>query len=193
MRPLKLTISGFGSYAEKTVIDFEKLGASGLYLITGDTGSGKTTIFDAITYALYGKASGDAREVKMLRSKYAKPETPTEVELVFSNAGAQYVIKRNEEYMRPDLRSKTRGVLVKQTAGVTLKLPGGKIVEKKDDVKAEIENIICVNENQFKQIAMIAQGDFAKFLRAGTPDRIKLFRHVFNTGIYDELQTRLKK
>ena len=87
MRPLKLTMSAFGPYAGSTTVDFEKLGSSGIYLITGDTGAGKTTIFDAVTFALFGEASGDSREPTMLRSKYAAPETPTEVELVFSNGG----------------------------------------------------------------------------------------------------------
>ena len=101
MRPIKLTVSAFGPYAGKTVLDLDKLGENGLYLITGDTGAGKTTIFDAITYALYGEASGDNREPSMFRSKYAEATTPTEVELVFSYAGKTYTVKRNPEYERP--------------------------------------------------------------------------------------------
>ena len=104
MRPLKLTMSAFGPYAGKTELDLDALGENGLYLITGDTGAGKTTIFDAITFALYGEASGDNREVSMFRSKYANPETPTEVELVFLNGGKTYKIKRNPEYDRPKTR-----------------------------------------------------------------------------------------
>ena len=95
MRPLKLVMSAFGPYAGRTEVDFEKLGQSGLYLITGDTGAGKTTIFDAITFALYGKASGEQREAGMFRSKYADPETPTEVELVFAYGGKTYTVRRN--------------------------------------------------------------------------------------------------
>ena len=105
MRPIKLTMSAFGPYASQTILDLDKLGTSGLYLITGDTGAGKTTIFDAITFALYGEASGDNRESTMFRSKYANADTPTEVELTFVYAGKEYYIKRNPEYERP----KTRG------------------------------------------------------------------------------------
>ena len=104
MRPINLTVSAFGPYAGNTVLDLDKLGASGLYLITGDTGAGKTTIFDAITYALYGEASGDNRDASMFRSKYAEATTPTEVELVFSYAGKTYTVKRNPEYDRPKSR-----------------------------------------------------------------------------------------
>ena len=100
MRPLKLTIAGFGPYAETQVLDFETLGKSGLYLITGDTGAGKTTIFDAITYALFGTASGNNRSADMLRSKYVKPTDPTFVELLFEYKGKQYTIRRNPEYFR---------------------------------------------------------------------------------------------
>lgn len=95
MRPIKLTVSAFGPYAGKTILEMDKLGENGLYLITGDTGAGKTTIFDAITYALYGEASGENREPSMFRSKYAEATTPTEVELVFSCAGKTYTVKRN--------------------------------------------------------------------------------------------------
>lgn len=104
MRPIKLTMTGFGPYAKETTVDFEKLGEKGLYLITGDTGAGKTTIFDAITYALFGKASGDNRAEDMLRSKYADIGTPTEVTLVFEYAGKRYTVKRSPEYERPKKR-----------------------------------------------------------------------------------------
>ena len=100
MRPIKLVMSAFGPYAGRTEVDFEKLGTNGLYLITGDTGAGKTTIFDAIAYALYGEASGDLRDSSMLRSKYAELDTPTEVELVFAYDGKEYNVKRNPEYER---------------------------------------------------------------------------------------------
>lgn len=190
MRPVKLTMSAFGPYAEKTVLNLDKLGTSGLYLITGDTGAGKTTIFDAITYALYGEPSGDTRKVSMLRSKYAKPDVPTEVELVFSYGGKEYIVKRNPEYERP----KTRGEgFTKQLAEATLEYPDGHGVTKDKYVTKAIENIIGIDRSQFMQISMIAQGDFLKLLHASTDDRIKIFRQIFRTNLYGDLQNRLKE
>ena len=120
LRPLKLTISAFGPYAGREELDMERLGNGGLYLITGDTGAGKTTIFDAITFALYGTASGENREAFMLRSKYALADMPTEVELTFQHAGKEYFVKRNPEYERP---AKRGGGMTKQTAGAEFRYP----------------------------------------------------------------------
>ena len=190
MRPIKLTVSAFGPYAGKTVLDLDKLGENGLYLITGDTGAGKTTIFDAITYALYGEASGDNREPSMFRSKYAEATTPTEVELVFSYAGKTYTVKRNPEYERP----KSRGEgFTTQKAEVQLKYPDGRVVTKQRDVDNAIRDIMGINRSQFLQIAMIAQGDFLKLLFAPTEERKKIFRQIFKTQLYQDLQERLKK
>lgn len=190
MRPIKLTLSAFSSYSQKTVLDLDKLGESGLYLITGDTGAGKTTIFDAITYALYGEPSCDIREVSMLRSKNAKPETPTEVELVFSYGGKEYTVKRNPEYERP----KTRGEgLTKQPADATLIYPDGRVITKSSDVTKAIEEISGINRNQFMRISMIAQGEFRKLLDATTEERINIFRHIFKTGLYETLQEKLSQ
>ena len=190
MRPIKLTVSAFGPYAGRTVLDLDKLGANGLYLITGDTGAGKTTIFDAITYALYGEASGDNREPSMFRSKYAEADTPTEVELVFSYAEKTYTVKRNPEYDRP----KSRGDgFTTQKAEAQLQYPDGRVVTKQRDVDNAIRDIMGINRSQFLQIAMIAQGDFLKLLLAPTEDRKKIFRQIFKTQLYQDLQDRLKR
>ena len=146
MRPLNLTMSAFGPYAGQTTVDFSVLGTSGLYLITGDTGAGKTTIFDAITYALYGEASGESRESSMLRSKYAAPETPTFVELTFLNGGKTYTVRRNPEYTRP----KTRGTgTTVQKADAELTMPDGRIITKARDVTAAVTDIVGVDREQF--------------------------------------------
>lgn len=190
MRPLKLTLSAFGPYAGKTVLDLEKFGDKGLYLITGDTGAGKTTIFDAITYALYGEASGENREPAMFRSKYALPETPTEVKLEFLYDGKRYTVKRNPEYERP----KTRGEgFTIQKADAELHCPDGRVITKPREVDREINDIMGINRDQFLQIAMIAQGDFLKLLLSTTDERKKVFRQIFKTELFESLQERLKK
>lgn len=190
MRPIKLKISAFGPYAGITEIDMTRLGNKGLYLITGDTGAGKTTIFDAICFALYGSASGDIRENSMLRSKYADAETPTEVELEFANKGQIFHIKRNPEYMRPAKRGNGE---TKQNASAELIMPDGTVITKEKAVTEKIREIIGVDRNQFSQIAMIAQGDFLKLLLAETKDRQKIFREIFKTGYYQILQDKLKE
>lgn len=189
MRPIKLIMSAFGPYAGRTEVDFEKLGASGLYLITGDTGAGKTTIFDAIAFALFGEASGDLRESSMLRSKYADLDTPTEVELKFLSGGKIYEVKRNPEYER---KAKKGGGVTVQKADAALTLPDGKVITKVKDVNTAITEIIGVDRNQFSQIAMIAQGDFRKLLIADTKERREIFRKIFKTDRYRILQDRIK-
>ena len=190
MRPLKLTISGFGPYAGTQELDFSRLGTGGLYLITGDTGAGKTTIFDAITYALFGEASGDSRDASMLRSKYAAPDAPTYVELTFDYGGKSYQVKRSPEYTR----AKTRGTgNTKQAATAELIYPDGNVVTKLKEVNTAIRDIIGLTRAQFSQIAMISQGDFRKLLQAGTEERQKIFRDIFRTKFYDLLQSKLKE
>lgn len=189
MRPLELTISAFSSYAGRTVLDMEKLGTGGLYLITGETGAGKTTIFDAVTFALYGVPSGSTRNSNMLRSKYADPDTPTEVELKFAYDGKIYKIRRNPEYERP---AKKGGGFTKQRAEAELTLPDGKVISRVRDVDAAVKNIMGVDQEQFSQIAMIAQGDFLKLLTAATETREEIFRKIFGTSLYRGIQDSLK-
>lgn len=189
MRPLKLTMRAFGPYAGENVLDLERLGEGGLYLITGDTGAGKTTIFDAITFALYGQASGDIREPGMFCSKYAKPGTPTEVELTFSYGGKVYTVRRNPKY----LRAKTRGEgFTEEGANAELHCPGNRVITKTAEVDEEIRNIMGITREQFMRIAMIAQGDFLKLLNASTDERGEIFRQIFKTGPYRILQDKLK-
>lgn len=189
MRPLKLTISAFGPYADCTVIDLEQLGTNGLYLIAGDTGAGKTTIFDAIVFALFGEASGTTRKnTKNFRSDYAKPETPTFVEMDFEYAGRKYTVKRNPEYIRP--RHKGGGE-TKEAASATLKKPDGSSVSRETAVNKALLDILHLTCEQFRQIAMIAQGDFMKLLLSTTEERQKIFRHIFKTNLYERLQKRL--
>ena len=190
MRPEKLTISAFGPYADKTEIDFSKLGEGGLYLITGDTGAGKTTIFDAITFALYGQASGQVRDSAMFRSKYADTATETFVELEFSYQGKKYQIFRSPEYMAP----KKRGTgLTLRKAEAQLTYPDERQpVTKARDVTRAVEELLGLDYEQFTQIAMIAQGDFQKLLLAGTVQRGEIFRQIFHTGLYQQVQQKLK-
>ena len=189
MRPLKLTIAGFGPYAGVQELDFALLGTRGLYLITGDTGAGKTTIFDAITFALFGEASGGSREPAMLRSKYAGAGDPTYVELTFAYDGKEYTVRRNPEYER----AKARGTgTTKQAADALLTLPDGRVVTKLKDVDKAVREILGLTREQFSQVAMISQGDFRKLLQADTRERQKIFRDIFGTGLFVTLQNQLK-
>lgn len=189
MRPLLLTVSAFGPYAEKLTLDMSTLGEGGLYLITGDTGAGKTTVFDAITFALYGEASGTGRQTDCLRSKYAAPETPTFVELKFDYAGAVYTVRRNPEYTRP---AKRGGGETTESADATFTRPDGSVVTKVKEVTRAVTELIGVDRNQFTQIAMIAQGDFLRLLLAPTAERSAVFRKIFRTENYGKLQDGIK-
>ncbi len=189
MRPVTLVMSAFGPYAGRTEVDFEQLGKSGLYLITGDTGAGKTTIFDAIAYALFGEPSGDNRDVSMLRSQYAAPETPTEVELTFDYAGKRYVIRRNPQYMRRKIHGEG---FTNETANAELRYPDGRLVTKIKDVNQAVTELLGVDRSQFSQIAMLAQGDFRKLLKATTSERKEIFQKLFHTENYYSLQMKLK-
>lgn len=188
MRPLKITMSAFGPYAGEVTLDMQKLGKSGIYLITGDTGAGKTTVFDAISYALYGEASGNYRENTTLRSKYASADTPTFVELEFEYNNKIYKINRNPEYPRPNKRGEG---FTKQSANAELVMPDGSVITKIKEVSAKVEEIIGINKNQFSQIAMIAQGDFRKLLNCETNERSKIFRKIFKTEPYHNIEIKL--
>lgn len=189
MRPLRLVVSAFGPYAGRTELNMEQLGRRGLYLITGDTGAGKTTLFDAITYALYGEPSGGNRDASMLRSQYAAPDTPTEVELTFSYSGQIYRVRRNPEYQRPARRG---GGMTLQRAEAELYYPDGRVCTRTREVTAEVTRIIGLDRDQFCRIAMIAQGEFLKLLLATTEERKNIFRQIFQTRPYQLLQERLK-
>lgn len=191
MKPVKLTICAFGPYADETPINFEKLGGHGLYLITGDTGAGKTTIFDAITYALYGEASGDVRQPEMFRSKYARTEVDTYVEFIFDYRGKRYRVRRNPKYMRP----KKRGTgFTEQESNASLVFPDSREpVTGQREVTGAVTELIGLDQKQFAQIAMISQGDFLKLLLAGTKERSDIFRRIFDTGCFQKMQDRLKK
>lgn len=189
MRPLKLVVSAFGPYAGRVELDMDRLGNGGLYLITGDTGAGKTTIFDAITFALYGTASGENRDASMLRSKYASADTPTEVELTFWHGGKEYFLKRNPEYERP---AKRGGGMTQEKAGAEFRYPDGRILTRVTDVNHAVIELLGIDRNQFCQIVMIAQGDFMELLLADTKKRQEIFRKLFQTAYYNKLQLILK-
>ena len=192
MRPIRLVMTGFESYKEKTVIDFEQLGQKGLYLITGDTGAGKTTLFDAISFALYGKASGADRLPEMLRSHFADETTPTEVELDFEADGKKYHIKRNPDYERKSLRGNG---ITKESANAVLEFlsESREPVAGLTKVNAEVESILNLKHEQFCKIAMIAQGSFQEFLISKKEDKQDLLRSLFHTEKYQKLQDELKE
>ncbi len=190
MRPLSLTISAFGPYAAETTLDMRALGKSGLYLIGGDTGAGKSTIFDAISFALYGEALTEGRHGESLRSRYAAPTAATFVELTFSYADKEYTVRRNPEYIR---LSKKGNAKTKERPGATLVLPSGQTVNGVKNVGDAITEILGVSAEQFVGITMIAQGDFRRLLLSATEERRRIFRRLFRTDRYDTLTDHLKK
>ena len=190
MKPLYLEMSAFGPYAGKETVDFEKLGGNGLYLITGDTGAGKTTIFDAITYALYGEPNGQYRETKMLRCQSADPDTETCVKFIFAYGGKEYTIERRPAYERPKKHGEG---FTKRKEYVELSF-GDTVISKTSDVKKAVEDeIMGLDKEQFSQVAMIAQGDFREFLMADTSKKRTLMRKIFRTEKFSVLQDRIKE
>jgi DNA repair protein SbcC/Rad50 len=191
MKPLKLTMSAFGPYSGTTVIDFEKMGNSGLFLICGDTGAGKTTIFDAITYALFEKTSGSTRDINSVRSDFASMDVFTEVTLEFVHKGKRYIVNRYPEQLR---KSERGNKLVEQKKGASILLPDGKKIDSRNEVKSIISDIFGgIGYDQFKQIAMIAQGEFLELLLADNEKRNEILQKVFNTELLRKVALKLKE
>lgn len=192
MKPEKLILCGWGPYKEETIVDFHKLNNTGLFLITGQTGAGKTTIFDAIAYALYGVLSGEVREKTSVRSDFADVETKTYVELYMCHKKEIYHISRNPEYLRPKKRKSGENAFTKEKENAVLTMPDGTIIAGNQEVTAKIEELLHMDEKQFRQISMIAQGEFSRMLFASSAEKNAIFRELFGTGIYAQIQQRLK-
>lgn len=190
MKPIKLVISAFGPYAGLAEVDFTKLNGQGLFLITGDTGAGKTTLFDAVAFALFGEASGSNRTADSLRSDFAAPDVKTFVELKFSHKLKKYTITRNPRYERP---KKNGSGFTTENADATLTLPDGGVIAGYGKVNDRVTALLGINYKQFKQIAMIAQGEFLQLLLAESKDRAEIFRRVFSTEIFLSVQKMLKE
>lgn len=195
MKPLTLTLSAFGSYGTTQTIDFNRIG-HGIFLITGDTGAGKTTIFDAVSFALFGETSGQKREPAMMRSQYAPEDEETYVTLTFLEHGEVYEIKRSPSYIRMSKRKNKSGEYtgVQVPAKASLFLPdGSEYPGNLKDINVKIQEIIGVDQNQFSQIAMIAQGDYLRLLHASSKERKEIFSKIFNTGVFQRIQMKLKE
>ena len=193
MKPIKVTLSAFGPYASETTIDFSAFGEDGIFLIAGDTGAGKTTIFDAISFALYGEASGgkERRKSKSFRSDYAAAKTETFVEMTFSHRNEVWCILRNPEYERPKLSGE--GMTTQSANARLTNLSTGEVIEGLRDVNDKIYDLLGLTQDQFTQTVMIAQGDFLKILNASSDDRKMLFQKLFNTSIFANLQRKLQE
>lgn len=190
MKPVKLIMSAFGPYANRTELDFSVFGKQSLFLITGDTGAGKTTIFDAVAFALYGENSGLIRTVDSLRSDFADPSVQTYIELSFLHQNKTYLVRRNPRYERP---KKNGNGTTTENADAVLTLPNGDVVTGFRDVTAKITDLLGINYRQFKQIAMIAQGEFLELLLADSKERSEIFRRVFGTEFYQTASRLLKE
>lgn len=190
MRPIKLVMSAFGPYAKEEVLDFTNLREKNIFLITGPTGAGKTTIFDALSVALYGEASGSSRDKDSLRSDFAEDGIATYVELSFSLRGKNYTIKRHPQ----QFKKKSRGEgYVQKSAEAELMLPEGKIVTGVKSVDEKIAEILGITSQQFKQIVMLPQGEFRRLLEAESLEREKIFRKIFGTEAFLMVQKNLEE
>jgi len=185
MRPIKLTMNSFGPFVNRAEIDFSLIDRDGIFLVTGQTGAGKTTIFDAITFALYGSASGSTRESDTFRSDFASPKEETYVEFTFELNQEHYTIRRSPKYLRDGYKTENKHQ-------ATLTLPNGEIVDGLADVEAQVMRIIGLSESQFRQIVMIAQGEFTKLLFAESKVKEVIFRKIFSTEIYNQITEELK-
>ena len=185
MIPHKLTMVAWGPYGDEQVVDFDQFGGKGLFLITGDTGAGKTTIFDAITFALYGKLNG-GREPKSFRSHFAKDSVKTYVELDFTHNGHRYVVKRYPLQFRKKMRGEG---FTKDSEEVTLIFDGQELTQKQADAK--LEEVLRIDYEQWKQISMLAQNEFVKLLNEDTKERTETLRTIFSTDCIDSFQKDL--
>ena len=190
MKPIKLIMSAFGPYADKVEIDFSVFDKKGLFLISGDTGAGKTTLFDAICFACYGKASSERRDTRSLRSEYAKDSTESYVDFYFSHQGKNYHVYRTPQYERRKLRGE--GMVAAKEKAI-LYLEGESPIEGIKEVSGAIEELLHIDVNQFKQVAMIAQGEFWNLLNAKTDERTAILRTIFMTSGYKNIEYKLKE
>lgn len=192
MKPIELEISGWGPYKQIQKINFEKLGERGIFLVTGPTGAGKTTIFDAISFALYGNLSGQIREKNSVRSDFADKDTKTYVNLKMQHKGLVYQIYRNPEYMRPKKRKSGPEAYTKERENAILTMPDGTCMEGAQEVTKKMQEILSLDYRQFKQISMIAQGEFAKLLTEAPAEKIKIFRELFGTSLLEQFAANLR-
>ncbi len=193
MKPLHLTLSAFGPFSNRTDVPFSALGEQGIFLISGDTGAGKTTLFDAICFALFGEVSGSHREIGGIRSDFADAKTKTHVELLFSHKGQNYCVLRNPAYQRPKQRGEGLTTESAEAALYRMNAEGRETIATGfSAVRQEIESLLGLDAKQFKQISMIAQGEFLKLLYADSAERGNILRKIFHTDLYANFQYRLK-
>ena len=188
-----MKLCGWGPYKGEETVDFTGFEDRGIFLVTGATGAGKTSVFDAITYALYGSLSGEERDKERgsVRSDFAEPATPTYVELVMEHGGKTYRIRRNPEYMRPKKRGSRGEALTREKEKAILYYPDDRVLEGVKEVNAALKEILVLDHQQFKKISMIAQGEFAKLLVAPPKDKTRIFREIFDTGVYERFTQSL--
>lgn len=193
MKPIEMTLCAWGPYREEETIDFSRFDGKGLFLIAGPTGSGKTTIFDGITFALYGETSGEMRERESLRSDFAKEGTETYVNLAFSHNGKIYKIYRSPKYLRPKKRKTGNDEFVEEKERARLYLPDDTVIEGTKEVTKKVQELLALDYRQFKQTTMLAQGEFTKLLYASPQDKTKIFREIFGTTMYEKFAKSLKE